>query len=203
MTLMSCHSNGVNDWLLPWRSGRKIRWSYSVSDNRHHLCQPVTGEFPSQRPVTRSFDVFFDMPLNKRLSKQSRRRWFETLLSPLWRNRNALDSCVNRNMFLSVSLTISHYRFRWWLGAEQAISHCLNQWWLSLLMHIYAPPGLNELTNWRLNKSWLVANIIVCICLKMYIDFTVIQVYSNRYNRQWNRHQVISRTTNDPVHWRL
>ena len=31
---------------------------------------PVTGEFPSQRPVTRSFDVFFDLRLNKPLSKQ-------------------------------------------------------------------------------------------------------------------------------------
>ena len=32
------------------------------------LCEenlPVTGEFPSQRPVTRSFDVFFDQRLNK------------------------------------------------------------------------------------------------------------------------------------------
>ena len=26
---------------------------------------PVTGEFPAQRPVTRSFDVFFDLCLNK------------------------------------------------------------------------------------------------------------------------------------------
>ena len=34
---------------------------------------PVTGEFPSQRPVTRSFDVFFDLRLNTRLSKPSRR----------------------------------------------------------------------------------------------------------------------------------
>ena len=33
---------------------------------------PVTGEFPPQRPVRRSFDVFFDLRLNKRLSKQSR-----------------------------------------------------------------------------------------------------------------------------------
>ena len=31
---------------------------------------PVTGEFPLQRPVTRSFDVFFDLHLNKLLSKQ-------------------------------------------------------------------------------------------------------------------------------------
>ena len=32
---------------------------------------PVTGEFPAQRPVTRTFDVFLDLRLNKRLSKQS------------------------------------------------------------------------------------------------------------------------------------
>ena len=32
---------------------------------------PVTGEFSSQRPVTRRFDVFFDLRLNKRLSKES------------------------------------------------------------------------------------------------------------------------------------
>ena len=32
---------------------------------------PVHGEFPAQKPVTRSFDVFFDLHLNKRLSKQS------------------------------------------------------------------------------------------------------------------------------------
>ena len=32
---------------------------------------PVPDEFPAQRPVTRSCDVFFDMRLNTRLSKQS------------------------------------------------------------------------------------------------------------------------------------
>ena len=30
---------------------------------------PVTGEFPSQRPLTQSCDVFFDLHLNKQLSK--------------------------------------------------------------------------------------------------------------------------------------
>ena len=49
---------------------------------------PVPGEFPEQRPVTRSFDVFFDLCLNKRLSKQSWCWWFETLWRPLWRHRN-------------------------------------------------------------------------------------------------------------------
>ena len=45
---------------------------------------PVTGEFSSQRPVTQSFDVFFDLCLNKRLSKQSWGCWFETPLWLLW-----------------------------------------------------------------------------------------------------------------------
>ena len=45
---------------------------------------PVSGEFPAQRPVTRSFDIFFDLRLNKRLSKQSWGWWFETLSHPLW-----------------------------------------------------------------------------------------------------------------------
>ena len=47
---------------------------------------PVPGEFPAQRPVTRGFDVFFDLRLNKRLSNQSWGWWFETLLRPLWRH---------------------------------------------------------------------------------------------------------------------
>ena len=49
---------------------------------------PVSGEFPAQRPVTRSFDVFFDVRLIRRLSKHLRGWWFETLPHPLWRHRN-------------------------------------------------------------------------------------------------------------------
>ena len=49
---------------------------------------PVSGEFPAQRPVTRSFDVFFDLHLNKRLSKQSWGWWSETPSRPLWRHCN-------------------------------------------------------------------------------------------------------------------
>ena len=49
---------------------------------------PVPGEFPAQWPVTRSFDVFFDLRLNTQLSKQSWGTWFETLSHPLWRHCN-------------------------------------------------------------------------------------------------------------------
>ena len=50
----------------------------------------VPGEFPAQRPVTRSFGVFFDLRLNKRLSKQSRGWCFKTLPRPLWHHCNVL-----------------------------------------------------------------------------------------------------------------
>ena len=49
---------------------------------------PVTGEFPIQRPVTRSFEILFDLRLNKRWSKHSWGWWFETLSCPLWRHCN-------------------------------------------------------------------------------------------------------------------
>ena len=75
---------------------------------RHHvetfcallaLCamnSPVTGEFPSQRPATRSFDVFLDLRLNEGLSKQSWGWWFEAPSRPLLRHSNGDDSTYYR-----------------------------------------------------------------------------------------------------------
>ena len=58
------------------------------------LCGEFTGpgEFPTQRPVTRSFNVFFDLRLNKRLSKQPWGWWFETPSWSLWPHCN---ECYN------------------------------------------------------------------------------------------------------------
>ena len=59
---------------------------------------PVTGEFPAQRPSTRSFDVFFDLRLNKRFSKQCWGWWFEMPSRPLWRHCNG-SYTGNRSIF--------------------------------------------------------------------------------------------------------
>ena len=63
------------------------------------LCRnsPVTGEFPSQRPVTQSFDISFDLQLNKQLNKQPWRWWFETSLGSLWRhcNEKNITNCIS------------------------------------------------------------------------------------------------------------
>ena len=55
---------------------------------------PVPGEFPTQRPVTRSFDVYFDLSPSKRLSKHSWGWWSETPSSSLWRHRNGVNLSV-------------------------------------------------------------------------------------------------------------
>ena len=65
------------------------------------LCGEFTGEFPSQRPVTRSFGGFFY--LNKRLSAQSIRWWFETPSCSLWRHYKWKSHLYNL-IYLGLSL---------------------------------------------------------------------------------------------------
>ena len=72
----------VNSW---WRHQMETFFALLA------LCagnSPVTDEFPSERPVTRSFYIFFNLHMNKQLSKQWTGRWFETPLRSLWRNCN-------------------------------------------------------------------------------------------------------------------
>ena len=75
---LASQSNGQGPW-----------WRHSMETFSALLAfcagnSPVTGELPSQRPVTRSFDVFFYLRLNKLLSKQSWGWWFGTPSCPLW-----------------------------------------------------------------------------------------------------------------------
>ena len=87
---------------------------------------PVPGEFPAQRPVTRSFDVFFDLRLNKRLSKQSWGWWF----MPLYRRTPLNKTCICPSIESSSSFFIWHWQTdRWytrWRSAmvsDQVIEH--------------------------------------------------------------------------------
>ena len=49
-----------------------------------------TSEFSAQKPVTQSFDVFFDLCLNKWLRKQWWGWWFEIPSCPLWHHCNGV-----------------------------------------------------------------------------------------------------------------
>ena len=52
----------------------------------------VTGEIPAQRLVAGSFNVIFDLRLNKRLSKQSWGWWSETPSRSFWRHCNVVST---------------------------------------------------------------------------------------------------------------
>ena len=79
---------------------------------------PIPGEFPSQRPVTRSFDVFFDLRLDEWLSKRSRGWWIETPSRPSWRHSNAHGLCFVVVWCRSVS-PISYWRC-WLIDTERS-----------------------------------------------------------------------------------
>ena len=94
---------------------------------------PVPGEFPAQRPVTRSFDVFFDLRLNQRLSKQWWGWWFETLPRPLWRHCNEghyiclpyISGCLHRHWGNA------------WMSMNQAWRTLVNKPYVSARVWIY------------------------------------------------------------------
>ena len=89
--IMACRLFGAMPFMMTSSNGNIFRVT-------GHLWGEFTGpgEFPAQRPVARCFDVFFDLRLNRRLSKQSWGWWFETISRSLWRHRNDyLNQCWN------------------------------------------------------------------------------------------------------------
>ena len=85
------HQVDAHVTLLQWCKASWWRHQMETLSALLALCagnSPVTGEFPTQRPVTRSFDVFFDQRMNKLLSKQSWGWRFETPSVSLWRHCN-------------------------------------------------------------------------------------------------------------------
>ena len=83
--------------LLPWPWWRHQMETFSALLAICAGNSPVTGEFPAKRPVTRSFDVFFDLQPNTPLSKQSWGRWCEIPSPSLWRHCNGyMCSMVTR-----------------------------------------------------------------------------------------------------------
>ena len=92
-SLLSTNSGTATTWQLPcpWPNNAWWRHQMETFSALLVICagnSPITGEFPTQRPVKRSFDV---LRLNKRLSKQSWGWWFETPSRSLWRHCNGLQ----------------------------------------------------------------------------------------------------------------
>ena len=84
-------------WIFSW-------WRHQIKTFSALLAiyagsSPVTGEFPAQRPLTRSSDISFDLRQTKWLSKQWWSWWFETPPCPLWRHRNASKVKIWRRFY--------------------------------------------------------------------------------------------------------
>ena len=110
--------------------------------------------FPAQRPVTRSFDVFFDLHLNKRLSEQSCGWWFGTPSHPFWRHYDVLcfrhllrASPVPRDILQStglISLAWIGDRRHWFVtslwGARGRLWHhmlMIGRRWIYIFIYMY------------------------------------------------------------------
>ena len=113
----SCFSKVENMPLIWWRHQMET-FSALLA-----ICagnSPVTGEFLSQRPVTRSFDVFFGLRLSKCLRKQSWGWWFETPSRSLWRHCNeqplyyACRFVIYKTFYMSAAMVFHCYNNSKW-----------------------------------------------------------------------------------------
>ena len=127
---------------------------------------PVTGEFPAQRPVTRSFDVFFDLHLNPQLSKQWRHRCFETPSRSFWSHCNVmlvyqLIWLVNSRKFLIwirsklIQFWMQISPYNWSLPVDQVIYSHKQPWGnpTSVGWEICLEGRVSSLTHWRIYGS--------------------------------------------------
>ena len=125
------------------------------------LCGEFTGpgEFPTQRPVTRSFDVFFDLRLNKRLSKQPGGWWFETQSWSLWRQCNVVSHQTHSGWLqLIYSRTRTPYK-----GAVVSILALSNSQYIRHLSNLAA------VINWNCALWAVVINFIMTHSNDQYI----------------------------------
>ena len=101
---------------------------------------PLPGEFPAQRPVTRSFDVFVDLRPNKRLSKQWWGWWFETPSGPLCRHCSGIFPWVTSMRLRQVSEWLNLAAF---LGTADSEVHIVH---ISRVTIAYTLESLSSLT---------------------------------------------------------
>ena len=72
---------------------------------------PVTGEFPTQRPVTQSFDVFFDLRLNEPLSEAGDLRRYRAIYDVTVMSKLMMTQYDDAQMrgHVSISCMINRY----------------------------------------------------------------------------------------------
>ena len=112
---------------------------------------PVPGEFPTQRPVTRSFDVFFDLRPNKRLSKQWWGWWFETQSCPLWRHYNGEASYYDKMYAMLLTSTINTVMVNMKSSMMQKVD--IYTWLTNTNLHLKLFSSISSMLRSRLLKN--------------------------------------------------
>ena len=112
----------------------------------------ATGGFPLQRPVTRSFDVFLDMRLNKWLSKQLRRRRCDMPLRSSWRHCNVIHETTGTQYCLTPS---RHQSFTW-NSADQVRWHHSHQYGLDNLSVYGSIKWLGDIMIQTMTKKMMI-----------------------------------------------
>ena len=135
---------------------------------------PMTGKFPAQRPVTRSFDVFFHLCLNKWLSKQTWDWWFVTQSRSLWSHCNDMSA---EYVICYVSLCYDYNISSKWI----CVIHFLISFRDALLTDaIQSIFSANEVTlnDMRKINGYRITKIacIVYACLWMYFTYQIAKI---------------------------
>ena len=154
------------------------------------LCGEFTGpgEFPTQRPATRSFDVFLDLRLNKRLSKQPWGWWFETPSWSLWRHCNVIWHGLLLCKVIWYQISITHINaYHIWLAYQHFI--ILGHLALTRMraLHVWHGVMQHETVD---SLHWL-----VCLCNRFYvIVYNDTSKAGSKWTTIWNENRSIPDT---------
>ena len=144
---------------------------------------PVPGEFPIQRPVTQSFNVFYDLHLNKRLSKQSWGWWFETLSRPFWRHCYA-NACP---WFSFISFRRRHMSFMVSQIPWNLTVCCKANRMKTPKLSITSPLWGNAYNRWPVDSAYKsIGNVVSVSMTSCHHAETNAKGRTDTYMHQWN-----------------
>ena len=130
-TLLNCIKNTTEKVISHMNRKYRKWYIYDVSWNGNVFCvtDPLCGEFTGDRWIPRTkasdteFDAFFDLHLNKWLSKQSKRRWFETPSRSSWRHCNDMICKLHPNIWNRS--VVCPRRLIHWNGKGSRVDYCV------------------------------------------------------------------------------
>ena len=107
----ACH-----DDVIKWKHFQRY-WPFVRGIHRWPVNSPHKGQWRG------AFDVFFDLRLNKRFSKRSRRPWFEMPSRSLWRHDNVVTLSIQQKWW-RINITLQLLK---WINAPRLIQRHTSQ----------------------------------------------------------------------------